>query len=109
MGINGDLLRDSSGRPYFVSDRDETAQRLYILLSAKRGGFIYDRELGSDIGLIDPADSDASVRAEAYARRALACMPQAEVTGVCVEQNGITVFVTADGEEYGIRVRRTTE
>ena len=108
ININGDLSRDSSGGgPYYVSGREETAQKLYILLSSRRGGFIYDRELGSDIGLIDTADSSASLRAEACARRALACMPEAEVTGVCVEENGITVLIAVGNEEYSITVRRT--
>ena len=77
------------------------------MLSAQKGGFVFDRELGSDIALIDPADSRAALRAEACARQALACMPEAEVTGVCVEGGSITVLVSADGEEYSIRVRRT--
>lgn len=106
ININGDVARDSGGKVYYVSGREETAQRLYILLSARKEGFIYDRELGSDIGLIDLNDSSAALKAEACARRALACMPSAEVTGAAVEGDNVTVFVSVDDEEYSISVRR---
>ena len=109
ININGDVARDSGGRVYYVSGREETAQRLYILLSAKRGGFIYGRELGSGIGLVGLTDSDAALRVEAYARQALAGMPSAEVTGAAVANGEVTVFVAVDNEEYNITIRREAD
>lgn len=46
---NGDLKKDSSGKPIPISGFDELKQQIYIRLKAKLGGFIYDRKLGSEI------------------------------------------------------------
>lgn len=46
---NGDLKKDSAGKPILISGFDELKQQIYIRLKAKLGGFIYDRKLGSEI------------------------------------------------------------
>ena len=44
LDISGDFKTDGRGYPYMIAD--DTWQQVYILLSAKSGGFYYDRELG---------------------------------------------------------------
>lgn len=46
---NGDLKKNASGRAVRISGLEELKQRIYIRLKARLGGFIYDRELGSEI------------------------------------------------------------
>ena len=46
---NGDLKKDSAGKPIPISGFDELKQQIYIRLKAKLGGFIYDRKFGSEI------------------------------------------------------------
>ena len=46
---NGDLKKDSAGKPIPISGFDELEQQIYIRLKAKLGGFIYDRKFGSEI------------------------------------------------------------
>ena len=81
------MKRKSGGLPYHIAGREELLQRMYILLSAKKGGFIYNRELGSRIGGIIPSDAQAAAKAEAYARKALESVPYAEVTGANIDNN----------------------
>ncbi len=109
INLRGDVARDSSGKVHYVSGREEIQQRLYILLSAKKGKFIYDRSIGSGIWQTDPDDGDAVLRIEAYARQALSGMPEAEVTGAEIQDGQITVFAAVGDEEYSIIVRREEE
>ena len=43
----GDIVLDSAGRAELLSESDSEFQRALIRMSAKRGCFIYDRELGA--------------------------------------------------------------
>ena len=93
------MKRKSGGLPYHIAGREELLQRMYILLSAKKGGFIYNRELGSRIGGISPSDAQAAAKAEAYARKALESVPYAEVTGANIDNNAVKVTVSVQGED----------
>lgn len=106
MSINGDILVDDSGNLCLLSGREEIKQRLYIMLSARRGGFVYDRELGSELCDASLTDSD---NAAALARKALSRMPEAEVTGVDISGDLLCVSVVYEGYLYNINVRRRTE
>ncbi len=104
LGYNGDLAVDENGRIGYVSGQDEIRQRLYIHLSAKEGSYMYNRELGS--GIIEAYKSGAdAVQIEAKARKALDGIPQAEVAGVEITQEGVTVFVEAFGNTFDIWIR----
>lgn len=46
--INGDVMRDSSGRYVMLEGADALFQRALNCVSAVRKGFIYDRALGCD-------------------------------------------------------------
>lgn len=102
----GDFAVDVNERPYFITGQDERRQQLYWRLSMVRGGSLYDRTTGSDLSAIDLSRADAVLQAEAQARKALADLPGAEVTGVSLENGTLTVFVQWDGQDYEIPVRR---
>ena len=76
------------------------------MLSARLGGFIYDRELGSE--LYRASLSDAG-EISALARKALCRIPEAEVTGVDVSDNMLCVSMEYEGNVYDINVRRSVE
>lgn len=104
LGYDGDLAVDENGRIGYVSGQDEIRQRLYIRLSARKGSYVYDRELGSGIAEAYNSGADAA-QIEAKAREALDSIPQAEVVGVEVTQEGVTVFVDAFGNTFDIMIR----
>lgn len=68
---------------------------LYISLFGHRGGFIYDRELGSRLYMSYPHSSGEEI-CVAYARDALGCFPGCEVIGVSDEG----IRVEADGQTF---------
>ena len=102
LSISGDLALDSREMPYFVSGTEEVRQRLYIMLSATKGGFIYNRELGSRLSQEEPADN---AQAEALAREALSALPDAEVISAVIFDGELTVRIRYEGEELIINVR----
>ncbi len=99
--INGDFDKDENNNIFFISGNEEVKQKLYIMLSMKKGSFIYDRELGS--GLYKCVDDMQQIEAEA--RKALSRFPEAEVTGVSAQDGMICVSVMYNGENYDINIR----
>lgn len=106
LSIGGDLAVDTRGMLYYVSGREEICQQIYILLSAKKGAFIYNRELGSRISG-SPALS--AEQAAALAREALRTIPRAEVLSAEFEDGDLTVRVGYGGEVLVINVRTDPE
>lgn len=107
--LDGDFAVDDQHRLCRITGKAELAQQLYIRLSAVRNGFWYDRKLGSGIAQVDLNATDAVQKIEAEARKALADMAQAEVTGVQISGGTVTVFVCCRGEEFSIDIRRGNE
>lgn len=105
LNINGDFDTDSEGMAYRISGNDEIRQKVYILLSARLGEFIYDRTLGSDIHNIDISQPEACDEIIAQARKTLCDIPQIEVTGAQINDGQITVSVQIDGEICDIILR----
>lgn len=92
--------------PDTVSGRDEIQQKLYILLSARHGKFIYDRELGSDIFSVDVSQPDFTDQIESHARKALSDMPNAEIIGVSADNGNLCIGIEVDSEIYEITIRQ---
>lgn len=105
LNINGDIALSELGKPYRISGKDEIQQQLYILLSAKKGGFIYDRELGSDIFTVDLSALNCLSEIEAKARQALTDFPTAEIVGVSIDNGTISLSIELDNELYEIELR----
>ena len=85
-------------------NHEEIYQKLYILLSARKGGFIYDRQLGSDIFQVDVSQPECIPLIESKARNALSGFPEAEIVGVTAENTDICVSVQIDDEIYEIDI-----
>lgn len=100
---NGDVVVDSTGRYETISDTDALFQRVKICIGARLGGFIYDRETGSDIRSIDPESDFAKEKAELIINEALA---QFENTGAVVLEYGevIELSVTIGDESRNMEV-----
>ncbi len=105
LHISGDLAVDDNGQPYRIAGEEAVRQQLYILLSARKGAFLYDRALGSDIFQIDLSAPDCIPLIEAKARHALAGLPDTEIAGVTVEEGIITVHVLRNQIIYEVILR----
>lgn len=105
LNINGDFDVDSDETAYLISGTDEIKQRVYILLSARLGEFIYDRNLGSNIYNIDVSMPTAHDEIIAQARKTLCEIPQAEVTNAEINNGKIIVSVQIGEEICSIELR----
>ena len=100
---DGDAVVDSTGNYEMISDTDALFQRAQICIGAKLGGFIYDRETGSDIRSIDAESDLAKERAELIINEALAHF---EDTRAVVLEYGevIKLTITIGGESRNTEV-----
>lgn len=100
---NGDAVVDSTGRYEMLTDKDALFQRAQICIGARLGGFIYDRQTGSDIRSIDKDSDLAKENAELVINEALA---QFENTKAVVTEYGdiIKLTVTIDCESRNTEV-----
>ncbi len=63
---------DSTGNYAVISDDEAQFQKVLICLNVKRGSYIYDRSLGSDIYLMDKNDKNIKENAEMVLNEAVA-------------------------------------
>lgn len=85
---------------YGISKISKMILGIYIMLTAHRGEFIYDRELGSEIHLIDKKQENAAGLVEISAREALKEFPFCEVKSAEVSEEKIRVKTEIYGKEY---------
>lgn len=69
---DGDAIKDSTGNFIEISDSDALFQRVLICIGVSLGGFIYDRNLGSEIRAVDLGSEYAKEKAELVINEALA-------------------------------------
>lgn len=105
LNINGDFKKDIYGRAYMISGNDEIKQKIYIILSARLGKFVYDRTLGSEIYKIDLTLPNACDMITAQARKMLEIIPAAEVEGSEITDGKITVYVDINGECTAVELK----
>ncbi len=105
INVNGDFKTDDSGKIYRIFGTEELKQKIYILLSARLGEFIYDRSLGSEIYSIDKSADDAVDEIISKARHTLADTEYVEVTNASIEDDTVTVSVMIYDNEYDIELR----
>lgn len=91
---NGDIVIGSSGSTVLLEGLDAKFQQAVICISAKLGGFVYDRELGSTVIL--QSEILSAKQLELLANESLAEM---ENTFASVKDVGkkITIDLTVDG------------
>ncbi len=88
-----------------ISQMNAVQQKLYMLLAGRKGSFLYDRELGSHIFQVSPTDDNCIPAIEANARLALEMIPHAEVVGVSIENQTVSVSVELDGQIYETQIQ----
>lgn len=98
---NGDIAVDSSGRTVVLNGIDAKFQQAVICISAKLGGFVYDRSLGSEIS--ECKDSVSVQKVQLLANEALASMSDtfAKVSDIGKE---IKLKITIDGETREVNI-----
>ncbi len=110
----GDFLKSSNGHPVYVSNIEELLQRALIRLCVKKGSFIYDRELGSELYKLRNYYSDIQTLEEMALEKvtqALQAIPQLSVTGVELnttnggERLELNVLLKANGTSTNLEVK----
>lgn len=77
--LNGDILTDAAGNPIYTEDGiEDICQQVLICITATKGGFIYNKELGVHKG-VDVSTPRGVKRLEAQFRRAVAGVEGAEL------------------------------
>ena len=104
---NGDIRIDSTGRAEVLSARDAAFQRALIRMTARRGCFIYDRELGSDSGNIS-GELILKKYDQAFAE-ALAPFENTFARAAAQTENGVSAEITVNGETITEEVRHYGE
>ena len=82
--FNGDFLCDSRGFPITISGINEILQRILIRLSVKKGKFVYDKDLGSELYKLDINEENAEARALSLVREALSDIKNIKVKEVSI-------------------------
>lgn len=91
---NGDTVINSSGSTVLLEGLDAKFQQAVICISAKLGGFVYDRELGSTVVL--QSKTLSAKQLELLANESLAEMENAFASIKNVGRK-ITIDLTVDG------------
>lgn len=105
LSVDGDLGIDSEGKPYLIDNEEELLQKVYILLSAKKEKFIYDRKFGSKINEVDISGENAADEISAMARDTLEVLPYAEVISAEISENTVIITVEINETEYDVILR----
>ena len=99
---DGDISLKASGDYDFVSALDEALQRASICMKIRKGSFIYNKELGSEINTLDPDASLALKTADMLLSEALMDMPEYSVTVSSLElsdDGSIKALIEAESKE----------
>lgn len=81
---SGDFLLDSRGFPSVVSGIPEILQRVLIRLTVKKGSFIYDTNLGSDLYKLKAGSKNIKGEALNMIREAISPLYGVEVDDVSI-------------------------
>lgn len=89
---NGTYILGSTGLPETVSGLDELLQDIRIRLTIPKGGFPYDRDLGSRLKEVEPSKEHAAERALALANEALLDLPGVRAEAAELREGGEIAF-----------------
>lgn len=108
---NGDFLLDNRNRMIEISGIDEILQKVFIILSVKKGSFCYDRNFGSELYKLRNYEDHLEDRAKMLAEGALYDLDYVKINNVEVE-NGLendditlTLHLIIDEENYDLEVK----
>lgn len=78
----GDFELDGRGMPYLLSGLAEMMQRVGLCLKIKKGSFPYDRELGSELYILNEQTQPLRDTASLLVKEAAARIPQVKILDV---------------------------
>ena len=84
-------------------DTELLKQKLYMMLCGRKGRFLYDRNLGSEICDVDFFDADSIEKVTSKARTAVKAIENAEVTDVEKVQGEFWIYIEVNGEVYVVK------
>ena len=100
------LYDDDDLAPEDYGETEKLLRRVYIALSAHRGGYIFDRTLGSEVyryaGAEDPGQSEAAVR------DARGGIPGVEAEGIKTIQGSRYAVIRIGTEKYNVPIKGGT-
>lgn len=82
---DGDFYLGTTGKPIAISGIKELLQRVLIRLTVKKGSFIYDKDLGSDLYTLKNTNKDIKNQAIIMIKEALADMRKIEVEDISIK------------------------
>jgi len=96
--VKGDHYTDARGLPVALDGESELIQRILIRLQIRKGAFVLDPELGSELYKLRHSGSEQNNRlAMGYVQEALADIPQVSVESVACTPLGDGVLQVAVG------------
>ena len=93
---NGDIAVDSGGRYILISGDEVVLQQAYICVCAKLGGFVYNRELGSELYKKDFDDESYKEKVNLIMAQALADFPQVSAAVIAVRKPKISIRLSCN-------------
>jgi len=106
---SGDHATDARGMPFPITGTQELVQRALLRLAVRRGSFVHDRNLGSELYRLSRDTSAATLRAaKSYIQEALIPLPELAIGDVDCKIQGermvITVELSHDGRRYSLEL-----
>ena len=108
---DGDFLLSNRNRLVKISGIEEVLQKVFIILSVKKGSFCYDRNFGSEIYKLKNYEDHLEERAKMLVEQALYNLDYVKVTDVDVENDlenddiTLTLHLIIDEETYDLEVK----
>ena len=82
---DGDFYLGTTGKPIAISGIKELLQRVLIRLTVRKGSFIYNKNLGSNLYTLKNTNKDIKNQAIIMVKEALADMKEIEVDDISVK------------------------
>ncbi len=102
---NGDTVTTSSGEIEMLSDDDALFQSAMIRICAKKGEFVYDRELGSTLDKLEANAEFALEKAEIMINEALADLDNAIAVVKEIDEERLVIELTIENKTRTKEVR----
>lgn len=107
---DGDFVLDGRGRPVVVTGLKEILQQIMIRLTVKKGSFVYNPNLGSDLYKLYQYSSELESRAFLMVHEAISDMEDVFLENVTITQDDndsltnlkVTVSINSNKEELEV-------
>lgn len=108
---DGDFLLSNRNRVVKISGIEEILQKVFIILSVKKGSFCYNRNFGSELYKLRNYEDHLEERAKMLVEQALYNLDYVKVTDVDFENDSendeitLTLHLIIDEETYDLEVK----